>query len=270
MFLARNSWKGKALVKEKKKRGSYGFLFSELVKRDFKQKYKRTVLGMIWSVLSPLLDFVVMSWVFGTFFARDMEHYTSYLFSGLVVNSFFQEATNSGMMSFVSNASIISKVKVPKLLFILSKNVSTMINFGLTLIVYFVFLYADGVTLTWRIVLLLYPILCLILLNLSMGLILSTLFVFFKDIQYLYSIFLKLLTYLSAIFYTVDRFPEEIQKLFYFNPIYDIITYFREVAVYGIIPDWNLHLYCIAWPAALALFGLVIYKLNQHKFIYYF
>ena len=106
------------------------FLFEELVKRDFKKKYKRTILGMAWSVLSPLLLLLVMRLVFTQFFGRDTPHYTTYLFCGNLVFSYFRESTNEGMSSLLGNAKIFSKINVPKYLFLFSKNIQTLINFG--------------------------------------------------------------------------------------------------------------------------------------------
>ena len=117
------------------------FLFEELVKRDFKKKYKRTVLGMAWSVLSPLLTLLVMKLVFTQFFGRTTAHYTIYLFCGNLIFSYFNEATSQGMGSLMGNAGIFTKVNVPKYLFLLSKNVQTLINFGLTLCVFCVFCF---------------------------------------------------------------------------------------------------------------------------------
>ena len=152
---------------------TYKFLFDELVKRDFKKKYKRTVLGMWWSVLSPLLQLLVMRIVFTQFFGRGMEHYTTYLFCGNLVYNFYRESTNGGMNSLMSNAGIISKVNVPKYMFLLSRNVSSLINFGLNLIVFFLFVILDGVPIQTNFVLLIYPILCLVVFNIGVGLVLS-------------------------------------------------------------------------------------------------
>ena len=220
------------------------FLFEELVKRDFKQKYKRTVLGMAWSILSPLLNLLVMSLVFTQFFGRNTPHYTIYLFCGTLVFSYFRESTNGGMSSLMSNASIFSKVNVPKYMFLLSKNVSALINFGLTLCVFFLFVLLDGVPFSFRFLTLLYPILCLVVFNIGMGLILSALFVFFRDISYLYDVFTMLLNYMSAIFYTVDGYSPLVQKLFLCNPVYCYIKYFRTVVLNGSIPSLSFHLLC--------------------------
>ena len=161
---------------------SLRFLFEELVKRDFKQKYKRTVLGMVWSILSPLLSLLVMRIVFTGFFGRNTPFYTTYLFAGNLVMAYFKESTNSGMVSLMSNAGIITKLNVPKYIFLLTRNVSALINFGITLIVFFLFVAIDGITFKVEFLVLFYPILCLIVFNIGTGLILSELFVFFRDV----------------------------------------------------------------------------------------
>lgn len=92
------------------------FLFSELVKRDFKKKYKRTVLGMLWSILSPLFMLAVMAVIFTQFFGNNTEHYIIYLFSGQIIFNYFMESTSEGMNSLVANASIFTKINVPKYL----------------------------------------------------------------------------------------------------------------------------------------------------------
>ena len=252
-----------------KKYKQYQFLFEELVKRDFKKKYKRTVLGMGWSVLSPLLTLLVMKMVFTEFFGREMEHFTTYLFCGNLVFSYFSDATREGMRSLMDNAHIFSKVTVPKYLFLFSKNVQTAINFGITLLVFFVFCVLDHITFTWKLVFLLYPIVGLILFNIGVGLILSALYVFFRDIQYLWSVFTKLLMYVSAIFYTVDRFEPAVQKLFYLNPVYAFITYFRQVVIGTTIPSAQLHLLLAGYVAVAVGIGCWMYKKYNTRFLYY-
>lgn len=245
------------------------FLLEELIKRDFKKKYKRTYLGMLWSVLSPLLTLLVMRLVFTQFFGRGLEHYTTYLFCGNLIFSYFSEASSQGMSSLLSNSGIYSKVTVPKYLFIFSKNVQTFINYALTLLVFFLFCIFDGIAFTWKFILLLYPIICLVIFNLGMSFILSALFVFFKDIQYLWSIFTQLLMYMSAIFYTVDSFAPLAQKLFHLNPLFVYIKYFRLVVIDATIPSIWIHLLAIGYAALAFAIGALIYKKNNHRFLYY-
>ena len=247
----------------------YSFLFSELVKRDFKQKYKRTVLGMLWSVLSPLLTLFVMKIIFTEFFGRNTPHFTIYLLSGNIVMSYYRESTRSGMNSLVSNAGIISRIKVPQYMFLLSRNVSALINFGLTIVVYFAFCILDHIHFGFHMFALLYPIVCLLLMNIGIGMILSAWYVFFRDIEYLYGVFLTLLTYLSAIFYTLDRFPEKTQRLFLMNPVYVMIKYFRLVVIDEKIPSPAYHGLCAFYALFFLCMGCIAYKRNRQKFLYY-
>lgn len=245
------------------------FLFEELVKRDFKKKYKRTILGMAWSILSPLLTLLVMRLVFTQFFGRTVEHYTTYLFCGNLLFAYFNEATSQGMQSLMGNAGIFTKVNVPKYLFLFSKNVQTLINFGLTLCVFFVLCILDGITFTWKFVLLVYPIICLILFNIGVGLILSALFVFFRDIQYLWSVFTQLLMYMSAIFYTIDHYSPMVQNLFLLNPMYLFIRYFRKIVIDATIPTIWFHLLMLADVAIVLGLGCLMYKKYNTRFLYY-
>lgn len=247
----------------------YQFLFEELVKRDFKKKYKGTVLGMAWSLLSPLLMLLVMRLVFTQFFGQNMAHYTTYLFCGNLVFNYFNESTSQGMTSLLSNAAIFTKVNVPKYLFLFSKNVQTLINFGLTLCVFFVFCVLDDITFTWKLIFLLYPIGCLVLFNIGVGLILSALFVFFRDIQYLWSIFTQLLMYMSAIFYTIDHYSHNIQCLFLVNPIYLFIRYFRKIVIDAAIPSVWFHLLMLLDTVVVLGLGCWIYKKHNTRFLYY-
>lgn len=247
----------------------YQFLFEELVKRDFVKKYKRTYLGILWSVLSPLLTLLVMRLVFTQFFGRGMDHYTTYLFCGNLLYSFFSQSTNSSMTSLVGNARIFTKVNVPKYLFLFSQNVSCLINFGLTLLVFFVFVAIDGVAFTWKFILLIFPIACLMVFNIGIGLVLSALFVFFKDIQYLWSVFSMLLMYMSAIFYTVDGYSTLAQNLFMLNPVYVYIRYFRLIVLSGVVPSAQYHLLAAGYACVAFLIGFAVYKKNNTKFLYY-
>ena len=173
------------------------------------------------------------------------------------------------MTSLMGNAAIFSKVNVPKYLFLFSKNVQTLINFGLTLCVFFVFCILDGITFTWKFILLLYPISCLVLFNIGVGLILSALFVFFRDIQYLWGIFTQLLMYMSAIFYTIDRYSHTVQHLFLLNPVYLFIRYFRKIVIEATIPTVWFHLLMGADALIMLGIGCWMYKKYNHRFLYY-
>lgn len=245
------------------------FLFEELVKRDFTKKYKRTVLGMLWSILGPLMSLGVMALVFTQFFGRNIEHYVIYMFCGNLLYSYFKESTSQGMTALYDNSNIFSKVNVPKYMFLLSKNVSSLINFGINILVLFVFCIIDGVAFSWKFIMLIYPIGCLVVFNLGMGLILSALFLMFRDLKYLYDIFTLLLMYVSAIFYSIDAYDLQVQYLFYLNPIYVYIRYFRKIILEGTIPRLTFHLLAAGYALVTIIIGAVIYKKKNYQFLYY-
>lgn len=245
------------------------FLFEELVKRDFAKKYKRTILGMAWSIISPLVNLVIMWLVFSKLFGNNVNHYAIYLFAGQLVFSYFTDATNMGMNSLVGNAGIYTKVNVPKYLFLLSQNVSSLINFGLTLLIFFAFVAFDGIPFTWKYMMLVYPVACLIVFNLGMGLILSALFVFFRDMQYLWGILTQLIMWLSAIFYSIDVYSPHVQNLFLLNPVYLYIRYFRKIVIDSVIPTPQFHLLAAAYALIAIGIGAWMYKRNNHEFLYY-
>ena len=245
------------------------FLFEELVKRDFKARYSRTTIGMFWSILNPLLQLLIMRLVFTHFFGNNTPHYTTYLFSGMLVFNYFSESTSEGMTSLVSNAAIFTKINVPKYLFLFSKNAQSLINFLLILVVYFIFCLFDHVTFTWKFLLLIYPIILLVVFNIGTGLVLSAIYVFFRDMRYFWSIFTMLLTYVSAIFYQIDSFPDRIQKIFYINPIYLYIRYFRKIVISGEIPQLSYHLLMLAEAVLVFSLGAFMYRKYNMKFLYY-
>lgn len=245
------------------------FLFTELAKRDFKLKYKGTVLGMFWSVLSPLLQLMVMRLVFTELFGRNTPYYSTYLFSGLIVFNYYMESTKGSISALSMNKGIILKIKVPKYLFLLSRNVSSLINFLIILPVYFVFVAIDGVPFHLNFFMLLYPVLLLPVFCIGVGMILSAMQVFFNDTRYLYNIFIILLRYLSAIFYDINRFSADVQRYFLINPVYAFIKYFRIVVIDNDIPSLGFHLLLLFYAGVALIIGGIVYKKNNRKFPFY-
>ena len=145
----------------------------------------------------------------------------------------------------------------------------TLINFSLTLCIFFVFCGLDRILFTWKFLLLLYPVCLLVLFNIGMGLILSALYVFFRDIQYLWGIFTQILLYASAIFYTIDHYDYTVQCLFLANPIYLFIRYFRKIVIDGAIPTVWFHLLMLADVLIVLGLGCWMYKKYNTRFLYY-
>lgn len=247
----------------------HSFLFEELVKRDFTLKYKRTMLGALWSLLSPLINLLIMWLVFNKMLGSNIDHFVIYLFAGQLVFSYFSDATNMGMTSLLDNAAIFTKVNVPKYLFLFSRNVSSLINFSITLIVFFFFVLLEGIPFTWKFLMLVFPVLCLIVINLGVGMILSALYVFFRDMQYLWGLALQLIMWMSAIFYSIDGYAENVRKLFLLNPVYLCIRYFRKIVIENTVPTMQFHLLLAAMAVAFFSIGCWMYKHYKTKFLYY-
>ncbi|MBQ8932198.1 MAG: ABC transporter permease, partial [Ruminiclostridium sp.] len=168
------------------------------------------------------------------------------------------------------NAGVISKIKVPKSIFVLSSTVASIFNFLLTMLVYFVFMIACRVNFGPHLILMIYPIICMSIFNIGIIYILSSLFVFFRDTQYLYSIVIKLLSYVSAIFYYADSMPDNIQIVFAVNPIYRYISYMRQLVIDSVIPSATSHLVCAGFAIAALILGYLFYKKTEKNFVYYY
>ena len=247
----------------------YKFLFKQLVKRDFTRKYKRTILGMGWSIISPLANLIIMYLVFNNLFGNNVNHYAIYLFAGQLVFSYFTDATNMGMTALLNNAGIFTKVNVPKYLFLFSQNISSLINFALTMVVFFVFVAIEGIPFNWVFLMLLFPTGCMIVFNTGLGLILSALQVFFRDMQYLWGIATQMIMWLSAIFYTLDSFPEQVRELYNLNPLFVYISYFRSIVLDGVIPSMRCHVLCAAYALIAFFLGCMMYRRYNQEFLYY-
>ena len=173
------------------------------------------------------------------------------------------------MRSLIDNAPIFTKVNVPKYLFLMAKNAQALLSFLLTLIVLFLFVAFDSLHFTWHYIMLLYPTLLLLLFNLGVGMILSAVFIFFRDTEYLYEVFLRLLMYCSAIFYNVDNYDPVIQRLFLINPVYLFIKYFRLIIIDASIPSLQFHVIMLVHTIVSLTIGCLMYKKWNTQFLYY-
>ncbi len=246
------------------------FLFEELVKRDFKKKYKGTILGMVWSILSPLLTVLVLTVVFTKVFSMDNrpEPFIIYIFCGTLVMSFYSECTNGCMRALRANSAIFTKINVPKYMFLFSKALQSFINFILTFAIFLVFCFIYNIKFGFDFFLLIYPMVFLLIFCFGVGMILSAMFVFFKDIEYLYGVFMTLLNYVSAIFYPIEMLGEY-KFLFYFNPVYVYIEYFRDIVMTNNIPSLEVHSLCAIYALVFLGIGCLIYKKFNNEFLYY-
>ena len=249
----------------------YSFLLQQLVSRDFKVKYKRSFLGVIWSLLYPILTMIVMAIVFSNIFRMSTPgvSYLAYLLSGLVVFNYFSEASNLAMSSVVANFSLLNKIYIPKYIFPLSKCLFVGINFLLTLIPLYIVLLATGTGINIYHIFLPYAFVCLFMFTLGMGFILSAISVFLRDMFYIYGIVIMMWTYLTPIMYDITMIDAKLQFFLKLNPLYHYIDFAREILLYGRIPQLFTWAVCLLSSVAVLLIGMLVFKKNQDKFIYY-
>ena len=250
----------------------YNFLLKQLVSRDFKVKYKRSVLGVLWSILYPILTMAVMAIVFTNVFKFTTPgvNYLAYLMSGLVIFNYFSEASNLAMSSVVANFSLINKVYMPKYIFPVSKCIFVGINFLLSQIPLYVILLATGTGISWYHFLLPYAYLCLLLFTIGFGLILSTVAVFLRDMFYIYGVVISLWTYMTPIMYDIAIIDNPLLlTVFKLNPLYWYIYFARRIMLYHTIPELNAWIYCMVFGLGFLIAGIFIFRKNQNKFIYY-
>ena len=245
----------------------YRFLLGELVKKGIKLKYRRSYLGIIWSLIEPLLEMVVLAIVFGTLFGNDDKTFPVYILTGRLLYSFYSQRTKASLSSIRRNASMIKKVYVPKYLYPLSSVLFNYVIFLISLVVLVAVALVLGVYPTVYLAGVIVPLLLVLILTFGCGMILATLGVFFRDLEYLWNVALMLVMYTCAIFY----YPERLLKsgfgwILKINPLYCIISLFRD-AVFGQPLEMTTLVYATVFSIGSVIIGLLMFHRQQDKFI---
>lgn len=249
----------------------YSFLMKQLILRDFKVKYKRSVLGIVWSILYPLLMMSVMAVVFSQMFKMRMEgvNYLVYLMTGLVMFNYFSEASNTAMTSVVFNFSLINKVYIPKYIFPVAKCLFVGINFLLTLIPLLGVILLTGCTPNILYLFLPFIFLCMLIFTIGISLLISTISVFLRDMFYIYGIILTIWNYVTPIFYDISIIPQNLQVFFRYNPLFIFVNSARTIILYNTMPSIYDILLMVCISIFMFIIGALVFKKNQDKFIYY-
>ncbi len=245
----------------------YSFLLKQLVARDFKTKYKRSVLGVLWSFLNPLLTMLVQYIIFSTLFNNHIPNFVVYLLIGIVFFSFFSEATSMGLMSIIGNTSLITKVYIPKYIFPVSRVLSSVINFLISMIPLFIAALVTHAPIRPALLLLPFSIICTVVLCIGLSFILSAAMVYFRDTQFLWNVISVLWMYATPIFYPESILPQQLLPLFKMNPLYHFIRFTRTIMLDGVSPEPQAYLFCIIAAFIPLIAGILIFKKSQDKFI---
>ena len=257
----------------------YRYLLYEIVRKNIKLQYRNSVLGVFWTFLQPLLTTIVLVLVFGGVFGNKsakMVNFPIYLLCGRLIYEFFTQSTKRAMRSIRNSASVIKKVYVPKYIYPLSNVIANFVTFLISLsvlacfLVYFYFFSDKPPIINQYIFLSPIPIIILLILSVGVGLILCTLEVFFKDVEYLYEVFCMLLFYMTPIFYHVDQLNivnKFVKMALMANPLYSITNMFRCCVLYGEMFNMNHFWYSLIFSILTVIIGLWAFYKKQDKFI---
>lgn len=245
------------------------FILSSLISKDFKLKYRRSTLGVLWSVLNPLLMMCVLTAVFSFMFRFDIEYYPLYLILGSTLFSLMGDSTTSAMNSILESSSLIKKIKIKKILFPLEKVLFQLVNFCISLIAIAAVMIFFQVVPTANLLFLPLLLVYVVLFSAGIGMLLSALAVFFRDIIHLWSVIVTAWTYATPIFYPISILPDWMATIMNFNPMYHFITYFRQITLWGQTPGIQENLICLGLGVAFFLIGFAVFKKCEKKFILY-
>lgn len=245
------------------------FTVSSLVSKDFKLKYRRSTLGVVWSVLNPLLMMVVLSAVFSTFFRFAIPNYPLYIILGNTLFALMSESTTSAMWSILESSSLIKKVRIEKLIFPIEKVLFQLVNFCISLIAVAIVMIYFRITPTVSLLALPLLLVFVVLFSAGLGMALSALAVFFRDVCHLWGVIITAWTYATPLFYPLEVLPEWMLPVMQINPMYHYVTYFRDLLLNGTVPGLSENLICATMAITTFAIGLLIFKKTEKKFILY-
>lgn len=250
------------------------FILKQLVTKDFKRKYRRSVLGIAWSVLNPLMMMVIMSIVFSFVFRADIENYPLYLILGNITFSFMSESTSQALMSFIDAAPLLKKVRVSRFVFPVQKVLFALVNFTFSLVAVALVMLWFRVVPTWHIIWLPVCLFLLVLFCSGIGLIVGSLAVFFRDVVHLWSVILTAWTYLTPIFWVPTQLaangaPTWVISIVELNPMYGFVTFMRDIFLWNQNPSMQTLGLCVFWAVIMLGIGILVFRKTQHKFILY-
>ena len=242
-------------------------LVKNLITKDIKIKYRRSVLGVLWSVLNPLLMMIILTIVFSNIFRIKVENFPIYYLSGVTLWTLFLEGSTGAMNSVAAVGPLISKVYIPKYIFPLEKIVFSLVNFAFSLVAVLIVTLALQFPLTWTALLLIIPIIYVLIFATGIGLMLSAVSIFFKDVVHLYGVLTTAWMYLTPILYPVDILGSQVKAILSFNPMYHYVLYFRNLYMYNTIPDLKANLICILFALISLAIGITVFRKYQDRLI---
>lgn len=226
-------------------------------------------MGIIWSILNPLLMMVVMAAVFSHVFRFSIENFPLYLILGNTLFSFMSNSTSDALMSIIQAAPLIKKIRVQKMVFPLEKILFGLVNFAISLIAVAIVMLFFRIVPTPAVLFLPLLLVYVTIFCIGIGLALAALAVFFRDVIHLWSVIIVAWTYATPLFYPIDILAPWMLEVMEFNPMYHYVTYFRDIMLYGTVPSLETNLLCLAMALVTAAIGILIFKKSEKRFILY-
>ncbi len=246
------------------------FTISSLVSKDFKLKYRRSILGVAWSVLNPLLMMCVLAAVFTNVLKfGDVANFPMYLILGNVLFALMSDSTSTAMTSILESAPLIKKIKISKMIFPIEKVLFQLVNFAISLIAVVIVMVFFRIAPTVNLLALPLLLVYMLLFCSGLGMLLSALAVFFRDICHFWSVIITAWTYATPLFYPVSLLPDWMQAAEAFNPMYHYVSYFRDIAMYNTLPGVQENLVCLGIAAITFAVGFLVFRKTEKKFILY-
>lgn len=239
----------------------------QLVRGEFKLRYKSSLLGYFWTLFKPLMLFGVIYLVFSIFLRSPMQNYAVYLLLGIILWNYFSEATMVGMNSLVSKRDLITKLFFPRENLILAANLSSMITLLLNLIIFAIFYIGSGLSPGWSTLLFFPYLILLFLFSTGVSFILATLFARFHDLSHIWEVLLQILFWLTPIIYDLSFVPEPYRQLLYLNPMTQFISFSRRVFLIDQMPSLWQHFVMLITSLAVFAIGYFFFKKQEHHIV---
>ena len=244
----------------------YSSFLKELVKRDYKKKYYKSVIGVFWTLLNPLFFMAIKTLVFSVLFSRDIEFFPVYFLCGWLLFNFNSDATNQGIHSILSNGSLIKKIYIPPYIFCISTTILAMISKLIALVPLFAVMVVLGAPFYWTLILIPLLLVPLFFFSLGLSLALAAMAVYFRDLSHLYSIVVMGWFFLTPIIYPIEIIPEHVVILWNFNPLFHFINIMRDLVLGGTLPDSISVLYALTYTFLAMGLGITLYKKLERNF----
>ena len=255
---------------EENQRKKNWFILQTLVSKDFKLKYRRSTLGVLWSVLNPLLMMCVMAAVFSYMFRFQIEHFPVYLILGTIMFDFMSRGTSGAMASIINASSMIKKIRIEKMLFPIETILFELLNFAIALVaaiaVMIFFQVVPSIHVIWGLP---FIVLMVTIFSAGLGLLISALSVFFRDVMHLWGVLITAWTYATPLFYPYEMLAGWMQTVMQFNPMYHYINFFRSIMMWNTNPGALECLICFGMAAITFVIGYVVFRKSESKFILY-